>query len=221
MKKIIIEIIAIVIFASVLGLLYNYFSEKPLPLIYKQEAPKFVHDSILFAGIDTASTQVKKIDNTPLTIDNNKLQNITKEQISGNTDSKENNTTGKDALTNKVPDIKINSTSSSGFNNVNYAQVVKLLGNPKIVFIDARTAEEFGKAHIGNAMNIYPYDKEEVFMPRIASLPRDKTFIVYCEGGNCDLSHMVAKIMKDFGFERVFIYVGGWNEWSAKREITN
>jgi rhodanese-related sulfurtransferase len=50
-------------------------------------------------------------------------------------------------------------------------------------------------------------------------LPRDKTYIVYCDGGACDLSHHVAKTLIEFGFKRVFVYRGGWDEWKIKNKI--
>ncbi len=97
-----------------------------------------------------------------------------------------------------------------------YEQVVKLLDNPDFIFIDARDKEKYEAGHIGNATNIFPYEEEDIYMEKIYSLPRDKKIVVYCDGGNCDLSHHLAEDLVINGYENVFIYSGGWEQWSQK-----
>ncbi len=95
-------------------------------------------------------------------------------------------------------------------------QVEKLLANPDVLFIDARKANEFERGHIGNAINIFTPEFEQN-IPRIIGLPREKPIVVYCGGGACELSHELAAHLVGLGFTRVFVYVGGWNEWEKKK----
>jgi rhodanese-related sulfurtransferase len=94
--------------------------------------------------------------------------------------------------------------------------MIELKDNPEVIIIDARTEENYSRGKIGNAINIYPYDDEQKMMESIFSLPQDKPIIVYCDGGSCDLSHLLAKNLLSLGFKRVFLYAGGWEEWSQK-----
>ncbi len=125
--------------------------------------------------------------------------------------------TGKIAI---VPDSLLTSPEQATTDNLEktltYDQVLKLLDNPDFIFIDARSKENYEAGHIGNASNIFPYDDEDVYMEKIYSLPRDKKIVVYCDGGNCDLSHHLAEDLVINGYENVFIYTGGWEEWSQK-----
>lgn len=104
--------------------------------------------------------------------------------------------------------------------SVSYQQVKAKLDDPDVVFIDARPIEEFAESKIGNAISCFPYIEEDEMMRIIfEEIPRDKIYIIYCHGGNCDLSHMVAERMKEFDFKDIFIYTAGWEEWSKKEGI--
>lgn len=111
--------------------------------------------------------------------------------------------------------------SAQSFENttVTYKQVLSIIDNPDFFLIDARRPEDYAKGHIGNAINIFPYMEDEyAYEERIFFLPRDKTIIIYCDGGNCDLSDDVYKTIMQFDdFGRVFLYRAGWEEWIEKR----
>lgn len=119
-----------------------------------------------------------------------------------------------DSLLNAGLNAKTNDELVGG--SVTYEQIKARLDNPNFVIIDARSEEEYAKAHIGNAINIFPYGDESKYFEKIYTLPRDKKFIIYCTGGDCDLSHHVADDMKIAGFTNIFIYTAGWEEWSKK-----
>lgn len=95
-------------------------------------------------------------------------------------------------------------------------QVEKLLINPDVLFIDARPSHEYQLGHIGNAINIFTPEFEQN-IPRIIGLPREKPIVAYCGGGACELSHELAENLLKMGFQRVFVYVGGWNEWKQRK----
>ena len=97
-------------------------------------------------------------------------------------------------------------------------QIDKASMDSRFVIIDARRPDQFEEGRIGESVNIFPYDDEMVYMDKLYSLPPDKVVIVYCDGGTCDLSHHVAEDLANNGFESVFIYKGGWEEWTGETQ---
>lgn len=125
-----------------------------------------------------------------------------------------------DSLLTKSPTQSLDSHSDDEFLSVSYQQVLSKIDDPEVIFIDARPIEEYEEAKIGNAISCFPYIDESEFMRIIfEEIPRDKIYIVYCHGGNCDLSHMVAERMKAFDFQNIFIYTAGWEEWSRMQGV--
>jgi rhodanese-related sulfurtransferase len=103
---------------------------------------------------------------------------------------------------------------------VTYEQIIKLLEKPDVIFVDARTPEQYAKGHIGNAVNIFTdMENQEELLMKINELPPNKIYILYCDGGSCDLSPKLAEIMFDFGYEQCFLYKGGWEEWIKKQNL--
>lgn len=81
--------------------------------------------------------------------------------------------------------------------------------------IDARGAEKFAEGHIANAVNIFGGEVQSR-IPDIMQTPRDRVILIYCDGGECELSHHVADVLKQFNYGPIFIYTGGWAEWKTK-----
>ena len=83
--------------------------------------------------------------------------------------------------------------------------------------IDARTPEAYAKGHIGDAVNFFGGEAEAQIGEMLAQVPQDKVIMIYCDGGEeCELSHHIADVLKQFGYGPMFIYMGGWNEWNAQ-----
>jgi len=121
--------------------------------------------------------------------------------------------------TNPVSDLDESSVDDD-FPVVSYQQIKARLDNPEFLIIDARSPEEYEKSHIGNAVNLFPHnDNESEFMEGVYTLPRNLTYLIYCTGGNCDLSHHLATTMQAAGFTRMFIYTGGWEDWTKQEGI--
>jgi rhodanese-related sulfurtransferase len=49
----------------------------------------------------------------------------------------------------------------------------------------------------------------------------DKSIIVYCSGGACHDSRLVANTLLTLGFGNVSVFTGGWEAWSAARLPTS
>lgn len=86
------------------------------------------------------------------------------------------------------------------------------------VFIDARNAEQYAAGHIPGALHMPP----EAFHggqipPAVAdgSLPRGPRLVIYCGGGDCDASKLVAIRLQGFGYSDVVVFQPGWTGWTA------
>lgn len=84
--------------------------------------------------------------------------------------------------------------------------------------IDARGPEKFSEAHIKGAVNFFGGELESRIPDILRSVPKDRVILIYCDGGECELSHHVAELLKNFGYGPMFIYTGGWAEWTSKHK---
>ncbi|MCX6155908.1 MAG: rhodanese-like domain-containing protein [Candidatus Kapabacteria bacterium] len=212
MKELFKEIFIIVVIATALAFGYNAFSGFKVPFIYQKPIENYVPDSLLFktTGLisqtaNSLSASRAEISNPTSTVSQDTISKVkvpTEKVISVQAAS---------AATQKIPDA--NKPTLSEYKIVSYQQLLKIIGNPNFVMIDARQAESYNLGHIANALNIYPLGSDIEFMPKVMSLPRDKNILIYCDGGACELSHDLAKILIDAHFSNIFIYTGGWEEW--------
>ncbi len=205
-KQTIVNILVITIISASLGFVYNILQPNPLPLIYKPKHVDLINDTELF-GND--STKV-----IPRIIENNKQasSDIVKDTIRKIEEGITKNEITKNELNEKQEQITI--SNSKELKSVNHDQIKRIVGNKDFVIIDARREEDYKKAHIPGAINLFalaePNEKFEIIM----SLPVGKKYVIYCDGSNCDLSHQLAnEFLTSFGFTNVYIYEGGWEEW--------
>lgn len=187
--------------------------------------------------VEVVEIDVKNDDKINEKITNEKADNLNTEfnttQLNNKIDNKENSNNVKvekiqeqKSIPNNLEtskNVKDKSVKESTLDNlekvVNYNQVLKIIRNKNFVIIDARSLDDYKKGKISNALNIFPYNENEnEYFQQIMSLPRDKRFLIYCTGGNCDLSHHLAEDMANFGFSNIFIYVGGWEEWEKNSQ---
>jgi rhodanese-related sulfurtransferase len=217
--------------ALLLGLSYNAFSPKPLPLI-RTETTIVASDSLITALTTTAPTppsSTQTAEQAPQQVQSLALTPQTQEKTTTAKPATLAKEPLKTALQANPPDSPPQSRKDAPAQEqepktaapakaleIRFDQVEKLLTNPDIVLIDARPAREFEQGHIGSAINIYTPEFEQN-IGRIIGIPREKPIIAYCGGGACELSHELAENLVKMGFTRVFVYVGGWNEWKQKK----
>lgn len=75
--------------------------------------------------------------------------------------------------------------------------------------IDVRDSQEFDKEHITGSINI-PW---EIVMEQTKGIKPDREIILYCNTGV--RANKAAKLLADAGFNNIFIYKGGMEEWDA------
>jgi rhodanese-related sulfurtransferase len=83
----------------------------------------------------------------------------------------------------------------------------------EVVIFDARGAGPYGEGHVPRARNLPATESKLKFPPNILEIPRERTLVVYCEGGDCQSSLALAKRLHDEGFRDIRVMTGGWEEW--------
>ena len=85
------------------------------------------------------------------------------------------------------------------------------------LILDARPSAFFEQGHVPGALNLARDDFAHDYR-RLDSLLRgaqNKPIIVYCGGGDCHDSRLVANALVTLGYGDVSVFTGGWQEWSA------
>jgi rhodanese-related sulfurtransferase len=88
------------------------------------------------------------------------------------------------------------------------------------LFLDARRSREYAQGHIAGSL-AFPIWESEVVKGRIEALVaegRDGNLpvVLYCSGGDCEDSHMLAQSLFGAGFENLLVYRDGYPDWIAR-----
>lgn len=232
MKTTVLQATILIAASVVVALVYNAFSNKSLPLVHEEQKVTQVSDDELFS--DSPAQEQTPTGEAPVPQEQNGITSepsVAQSPKGNETTSNEHAATAKPTAekigaevtkpveqgSQKPPKEHANEAAEHVSATVTYEQVKKLAADPNVLFIDARNAEEYGQGHIGNAINIFTPEFEQN-IPKVITLPRDKRVVVYCGGGACELSHELAAHMSNLGFQRVYVYTGGWHEWTKKQE---
>jgi len=103
----------------------------------------------------------------------------------------------------KYPEIKLLKTN-------------EILKMKNIIIVDARERIFYEKGHIKGAINI-PYDEIKInSYDFLKILNKDKEIVIYCDGGYCEASFIVAEFLIKNGFKNISVYIDGYPEWEKK-----
>jgi rhodanese-related sulfurtransferase len=88
------------------------------------------------------------------------------------------------------------------------------------LFLDARRSRDYAQGHIAGSL-AFPIWESEVVKARIEALVaegRDGNLpvVLYCSGGDCEDSHMLAQSLFGAGFENLLVYRDGFPDWIAR-----
>ncbi|MBK9090143.1 MAG: hypothetical protein IPL90_14260 [Holophagales bacterium] len=86
-----------------------------------------------------------------------------------------------------------------------------------VLFLDARRSRDFVQGHVSEARS-FPVWEAEVVKERVEGLVaegRDLSLpvVLYCSGGDCEDSHMLAQTLFGAGFENLLVYRDGFPDW--------
>jgi rhodanese-related sulfurtransferase len=85
--------------------------------------------------------------------------------------------------------------------------------NGEDIWVDARDEEFYSISRVAGARNLSKRDFAIRFSAFERDTPGGKSVVVYCSGIDCDDAMIVARALKRLGYERVRVFVEGWEEW--------
>ena len=85
-----------------------------------------------------------------------------------------------------------------------------------VLVLDARRTKDYEEGHVPGARNISPWEGDaDAKITALVDEARDGALpvVVYCSGGDCEDSHMLAQRLFGGGFDNLLVYKDGWPDW--------
>ncbi|GAA3749296.1 rhodanese-related sulfurtransferase/DNA-binding transcriptional ArsR family regulator [Spinactinospora alkalitolerans] len=89
------------------------------------------------------------------------------------------------------------------------AELRERFGDPGLVVIDVRPAEDYAAGHVPDAASVPMEELHE----RPAGLPRDAEIVAYCQGPYCVVSPEAVRLLREHGY-RARPLDGGFTRWN-------
>src|SRR6266566_5158198 len=96
---------------------------------------------------------------------------------------------------------------------------VQRLYEGKALFLDARRSSVYAEGHIAGARSFPVWESDidrRVKGLYEEGLDQKAPVVVYCSGGACEDSHMLAEKLYMVGFDNVLIYKDGFPDWQKR-----
>jgi rhodanese-related sulfurtransferase len=92
----------------------------------------------------------------------------------------------------------------------------KMVEGKEARVLDARPEVFYQEGHVPGAISLPREDFEARYGALRAELERDRTrrIVVYCSDSDCDDSRMVAEALIRLAYPSVFVFKGGWSDWT-------
>lgn len=186
----------------------NYHSQRLMII-------KHVHEEI------TEKTDKPPANNEDTDPDNPKNTDEIKSPNNNNEDKPVENDQSQVPDYNSWPEMITIEQAYKAFTNKTYIDEYNAVMD--IIFIDARSPEDYAQGHITGAYNI----TDKMFMRN--ELPEEMQYnwvenqliIIYCTGGGCDVSHQLKIRMENYPFTNLHIIDEGFDGWEyAQYPIT-
>ena len=103
---------------------------------------------------------------------------------------------------------------------------VAALHNSGALFLDARRTSVYEAGHIAGARPFSVWESDiddkvnKLFSERSDPRDQDKPIVVYCSGGDCEDSHMLAQKLWGIQFNNVYVYKDGYPDWEKRGGAT-
>jgi rhodanese-related sulfurtransferase len=98
-------------------------------------------------------------------------------------------------------------------------EVVALHARGNVPFLDARRSSVYRQGHIAGA-RLFPVWEadidDRVKALALEGLDPNAPIVVYCSGGDCEDSHMLATKLHMVGFDNVLVYKDGFPDWQKR-----
>jgi rhodanese-related sulfurtransferase len=104
-----------------------------------------------------------------------------------------------------------------GLETIEANGAVTMLGKQGVVFIDARTADEYSLRHVPGAKNL---PQEAMYgdldaAAKALGLRSEDRLVVYCDGFLCDKSKELGDALRTAGYSYVTVVTDGFEGWLA------
>jgi rhodanese-related sulfurtransferase len=92
-----------------------------------------------------------------------------------------------------------------------------------VLFLDARRSSIFEEGHIAGARSFSVWESDiddkvnALFEERADPAEQNKPIVIYCSGGACEDSHMLAQKLWGIQFNNVYVYKDGFPDWQQRR----
>jgi rhodanese-related sulfurtransferase len=192
------EVLSIVVLAIVIGLAYNAFASKGLPLIAREPKKEAVPDSLLFPQPNIDSSKPHAVANDTSAWKDIKVIAPLHQRALKNPDS-------MNVVVAKKEETPV-------YKTISLQQLQRLLAEHRGVLMDARNAEDYLKGHIKGARSVPAIEVERHF-EEFAVLPRDTMVLIYCNNPDCHLGRSLAEFMGVMEFTKLLLYDDGWDGW--------
>jgi rhodanese-related sulfurtransferase len=114
-------------------------------------------------------------------------------------------------------------TANGPYREISGDEAVKYFQDGAL-FLDARTSDDYEAAHVAGAWSLPVWESDldlRLATFEAQSGAESKTaLILYCTGGECRDSHMLASKLMSLGYRNLLIYREGFHDWSAHGRST-
>jgi len=99
---------------------------------------------------------------------------------------------------------------------------VKALHAKNVLFLDARRTSVYEQGHIPGARTYSVWESDiddkvrKLFDERSDPSAQALPIVIYCSGGDCEDSHMLAQKLWGIQFNNVYVYKNGFPDWQAR-----
>ena len=101
---------------------------------------------------------------------------------------------------------------------------VAFLHSKGALFLDARRTSVYEQGHIPGARPFSVWESDiddkvrKLFDERSDPRDQEKPIVIYCSGGDCEDSHMLAQKLWGIQFNNIYVYKDGFPDWERRRE---
>jgi rhodanese-related sulfurtransferase len=106
----------------------------------------------------------------------------------------------------------------SGITPIHLDTAKILLQDPKVLFIDARPHNVWKRGRIPGAISFPEESTDSLIKAFKDTVALDRPLVTYCSGEECRASDMLAQRLQKEGYKYIYLFFGGWVEWSQANE---
>jgi rhodanese-related sulfurtransferase len=120
--------------------------------------------------------------------------------------------------------ISVPRLNEKGLQAIDTAQALRFFQDARrrkdlLVFVDARSEENYQLGHIPGAYELDVYHSEKYLPAVIPLCEKAELVVVYCTGVDCEDSELGALLLRNAGIssQKIFVFVGGITEWTSRK----